>query len=84
MPMTALSKITKMFRAFALIIVCMAIGTVSALILLFLSAFMFAGADGDAWIRWFFAGDGYRFITGAILLGAVAFPFVKRVNLKLV
>jgi hypothetical protein len=82
--MATFSQITKIYRAFVLLLVCMAIGAVGALILLFLSAFLFAGANGDAWVRWFFAGGGHRFITAALALAAIAFPFVQRAKLKLV
>lgn len=82
--MTALSQLTKVFRIFALITVSMAIGTVSSVVLLYVSIFLFAGANGDAWASWVFAGDGYRFTLAAMLLGAAAYPLVKRAKLKLV
>ncbi|MGO9443989.1 MAG: hypothetical protein ACLPXB_04335 [Thiobacillaceae bacterium] len=39
-------------RWFVVICVSGAIGAVTNVVLFFLAAFLFAGAEGDSWVRW--------------------------------
>ena len=57
---------------------CGAIGAVANVILFFLAAFLFAGAEGDSWVRWYFGNDGVYFMVVTVLLASAAFSFVKQ------
>jgi len=62
----------------------MAAGAVLNIILLFGSAFLFAGADGDVWVRWYFGtNDGIYFIIGTILLSLLVIPLARKLNIVL-
>ena len=71
-------------RWFMVICVCGAIGAVANVILFFLAAFLFAGAEGDSWVRWYFGSEGGYFVAVTVLLAGLAFPFVKRFRYRLV
>jgi hypothetical protein len=66
-----------------LIIACVsgAMGAIANVALLFLTTFLFAGADGDSWVKWYFGYDGAIFISVTLLLSLVAFPFVKHLRM---
>ena len=76
-------KIRQIIHTCAIVIVCLAIGAVGSIVLLFSAAFIFAGAEGDSWVRSFFGEEGF-FLVSTILLGVIAYPFIKKANLKLV
>jgi hypothetical protein len=71
-------------RWFMVISVCGAIGAVANVILFFLAAFLFAGTNGDSWVRWYFGSEGIYFVAVTVLLALLAFPFVKRFRYRLV
>lgn len=71
-------------RWFMVICVCGAIGAVANVILFFLAAFLFAGAEGDSWVRWYFGNQGLFFVSVTVLLSLAAFPFVKQFRGRLV
>jgi len=71
-------------RWFMVICVCGAIGAVANVILFFLVAFLFAGTEGDSWVRWYFGSEGIYFVAVTVLLALMAFPFVKRFRYRLV
>jgi len=66
-----------------LVVACVsgALGAVANLALFFLTAFLFAGADGDSWVKWYFGHGGVIFITVTLLLSLVAFSFVKHLRI---
>lgn len=71
-------------RWFMVICVCGAIGAVANVILFFLAAFLFAGAEGDSWVRWYFGNEGVYFVSVTVLLALAAFPFAKKFRNRLV
>lgn len=71
-------------RWFMVICVCGAIGAVANVILFFLAAFLFAGAEGDSWVRWYFGNQDLFFVSVTVLLSLAAFPFVKQFRGRLV
>lgn len=71
-------------RWFMVICVCGAIGAVANVILFFLAAFLFAGAEGDSWVRWYFGNQSLLFVSVTVLLSLAAFPFVKQFRGRLV
>ena len=71
-------------RWFMVICVSGAIGAVANVVLFFLLAFLFAGAEGDSWVRWYFGSEGGYFVAVTVLLALLAFPFVKRFRYRLV
>lgn len=61
----------------------MGLGTVTNLVLFFLIAFLFAGGDGDKWVRFYFeGGDGAYFLTSSIVLALCYFPITKKMNIN--
>jgi len=77
-----LTSIATIYRWLMVVTVCGAVGAVANLVLFFLAAFLFADTEGDAWVRWYFDGDGLRFVAVTVGLAAAAFPFVKRLRLS--
>jgi hypothetical protein len=71
-------------RWFMVICVSGAIGAVANVALFFLVAFLFAGAEGDSWVRWYFGNDGVYFVSVTVLLALAAFPFAKKFRNRLV
>jgi hypothetical protein len=71
-------------RWFMVICVSGAIGAVANVVLFFLAAFMFAGAEGDSWVRWYFGNEGLYFVSVTVLLALAAFPFAKKFRNRLV
>lgn len=65
-----------------LVLVCVsgAIGAVINVILFFLIAFVFAGAEGDSWVRWYFGDGGIAFLFVTVMLMFFFFPFIKRLR----
>ena len=76
--------ITSFVRWFMVICVSGAIGAVANVVLFFLAAFMFAGAEGDSWVRWYFGNEGVYFVLVTVLLALAAFPFAKKFHNRLV
>lgn len=73
----------KAYRWLMIICVSGVVGAVLNVVLFFLVAFLFAGADGDSWVRWYF-GNVVVFLIVTALFSLVAFPFVKRFRLGFV
>ena len=71
-------------RWFMIIGVCGAIGAVANVTLFFLAAVLFAGTEGDSWVRWYFGNQGLFFVSVTVLLSLAAFPFVKQFRGRLV
>ena len=60
----------------------MGLGTVTNLVLFFLIAFLFAGGDGDEWVRSYFGGgNGAYFMFVSIVLAFCFFPLTKKINI---
>jgi hypothetical protein len=70
-------------KIFYTIPVALCLGAVINFVLFFTIAFLFAGADGDKWVRSYFGGDGEYFLTGAFFISIVAFPFLIKLNIVL-
>ena len=73
-----------MFRTLVVATVCLGLGMIGSLVVFFAAAFVFAGDSGDAWVRWFFGANGYRFFLTTVILALVALPIVRRAKLRLV
>ena len=72
----------KLYRYFVIACVCTAFGAVANLLLILLVAFIFAGAEGNTWIRWYFeAGNGLLFFIMSIIIGSFVFPYAKKLKL---
>ena len=71
-------------RWFMVICVSGTIGAVANVVLFFLVAFLFAGAEGDSWVRWYFGNEGIYFVSVTVLLALAAFPFAKKFRNRLV
>ena len=80
--MTEISFI-KAYRWLMVVSVSGAVGAVSNLVLFFLAALLFAGADGVSWVKWYF-GNWVVFILVTIVLSIVALPFIKRLSVRLI
>jgi hypothetical protein len=61
-----------------------AAGAVANVVLFFLVVFLFAEAEGDSWIRWYFGDNGIIIVSTTFVLSLVAFPFVKRLRMRLI
>ena len=61
--------------------VAMGIGAVTNLVLFFTIAFLFAGAEGDQWVRFYFGGNGGYFMTVTTIIGIIVFPFIRKLNI---
>ena len=59
----------------------MGIGAVTNLVLFFTIAFLFAGAEGDQWVRSYFGGNGGYFMTVTTIIGIIVFPFIRKLNI---
>lgn len=69
---------------FYVIVVSLAAGAVANFILFFGTAFLFAGANGDTWVRWYFeTGDGKLFLGVTFLLALPAIPYARKMNIVL-
>ena len=61
--------------------VALGIGVVTNLVLFFTIAFLFAGAEGDQWVRFYFGGDGVYFMTVTVIIAILALPFIRKLNI---
>ena len=61
--------------------VALGIGAVTNIVLFFGAAFLFAGADGDEWVRSYFGGDGGYFMIGTIFIAICVLPFLRKLNI---
>lgn len=68
----------RIIHTFYAFIAAMAVGAVLNIILLFGSAFLFAGADGDKWVRFYFGGDGVYFLSGVLLVACCVYPLTRK------
>jgi len=68
-------------HSFYAIIAALAVGAVLNLIMLFLLAFLFAGSDGDKWVRFYFGSDGVYFVSGVVVVACCAYPFTRKLNI---
>ena len=76
-------KIAGIYRYFIIVCVCTAIGAVSNLLLILLIAFLFAGSEGESWLKWYFEfGNGLLFFFISVLLGTLSFPYIKHLKLS--
>lgn len=75
-----MKQLASIYRWLVVVSVSGAMGAVSNIALFFLAAFLFAGADGDSWVKWYFGHGGVFFILVTLLLALVAFPFVKHIR----
>jgi len=74
----------KLFRELAMVAVALAIGAVSSLVAFFGVAFLFAGAEGDTWVRWFFGyGSGLPILTSTLTIGVFAHRIIRKRGLRL-
>lgn len=76
------NQLYKPTRLFYAVIAAMGLGTVTNLVLFFLIAFMFAGGNGDKWVRFYFGGgNGAYFMIASIILALCYFPITKKMNI---
>jgi hypothetical protein len=74
--MKILSDIDLWYKRF---VVSVAMGAIANLILLFAVAFLFAGENGNEWVKWYFGyKGGLYFILGTVLLTFLFFPLARR------
>jgi hypothetical protein len=63
------------------LIICAAMGAVVNIILLFVVALLFAGANGNEWVKWYLGyKNGLFFMLGTALLAFLFFPLVRRLK----
>lgn len=77
-------SLSSFVRSFMVICVHGAMATVANMILFFLAAFLFAGAEGDWWVCWYFGNQGLYFGSVTALLSLAAFPFLRQFRGRLV
>ena len=75
---SAIYTIVHTFYAF---IAAMAVGAVLNIVLLFTFSFLFAGANGDKWVRFYFSNDGVYFLSGVLLAACCVYPFTRKLNI---
>jgi len=75
---------SEVYRWFMVVCISGVVGAVASIVLFFLAAFLFAGAEGDSWVRWYFGGNGIFFLSATLALSIIAFPFVKHFRMRLV
>ena len=73
--------IYKIVHAFYAFIAAMAVGCVFNLVIFFGFTFLFAGADGDRWIRTYMGSDGVYFVSVTILLACAFYPITRKLNI---
>ncbi len=71
----------KTIKLFYILPVAFGIGAVTNLVLFFTIAFLFAGADGDQWVRSYFGGNGEYFMTVTVIISIIALPFIRKLNI---
>ena len=69
------------YRWLTVVCVSGAAGAIASIVLFFMAAFLFAGAEGDSWVRWYFGGNGVAFLSATLISSLVVFPFVKRLRM---
>jgi hypothetical protein len=75
-------NVYKAVKWFYVIVVSLAAGTVVNIVLFFGAAFLFAGANGDTWLRWYFESkDGLYFVLVSMLLALPVVPYAKKLNI---
>ena len=64
------------------IVVSIAAVAVTNIILFFGAAFLFAGANGDMWVKWYFGSkDGLYFVLVSMLLAVPVVPYAKKLKI---
>ena len=72
----------KAIKWFYVIVVSLAAGAVTNIILFFGAAFLFAGANCDMWVKWYFGSkDGLYFFLVSVLLAVLVVPYAKKLNI---
>ena len=82
--MGLLRQAAVIFRILVVATVCLGLGMIGSLVVFFAATFIFAGDSGDAWVRWFFGANGFRFLLATVIMALVALPIVRRAKLRLV
>ena len=82
--MRFLRQAAVIFRILVVATVCLGLGMIGSLVVFFAATFIFAGDSGDAWVRWFFGANGFRFLLATVIMAIVALPIVRRAKLRLV
>ncbi len=76
-----MKKFSEFNLFFTRFVVSFAMGAIANLIILFVIAFLFAGADGNEWIKWYLGyKNGLFFMLGTILLAFLFSPLVRRLK----
>ena len=73
-----LYTIVHTFYAF---LAAMAVGMVMNVVLFFTASFLFAGANGDVWLRTYFGSGGTYFLAVTVLLACCCYPFARKLNI---
>ena len=81
--MSESTSLAKLFRPFMLVVVCLGIGAVGGIVIVFFSGFLFAGPDGDKWVVWFFGNNGSPFFALALVIAAFAYLWLAKAKLRL-
>jgi uncharacterized PurR-regulated membrane protein YhhQ (DUF165 family) len=67
---------------FYVLIASLMIGVVANLVLFFAIAFIFGGAEGDSWVRWYFGtANGKLFLLVSLLCALPTIPFTKKLKI---
>lgn len=76
-----MSVVLKLNRWIRIVAVCGAIGVVTNLLVFLLVTFLFAGPNGDIWVKWYFEShDGGYFLFATVLLALLPAPWVRRLK----
>jgi len=59
----------------------MAVGMILNLVLLFSIAFLFAGPNGDQWVRSYMGNQGAYFVLVTVVLACGCYPFTRKLNI---
>jgi hypothetical protein len=62
-------------------IAAMTVGAVLNVALLFTCSFLFAGANSDRWIAFYFGNDGLYFMSSVLLVACCVYPFTRKLNI---
>jgi len=62
-------------------IAAMTLGIILNLVLFFSIAFLFAGPNGDQWVRTYMGNQGTYFILVTVVLACCCYPFTRKLNI---
>jgi hypothetical protein len=78
------SKLYTGVKWFYALIASLMIGVVANVVIFFGLAFLFAGARGDSWVRWYFGtADGLLFVFVSVLIALPTVSFTRKMNIAI-